>query len=132
MDAAQTKGLTAVYVATVLKPNAWSRLSFGVLRELQSLAEAVDLLSSRSVVRSGSVDNVIWSSGSGEKGRTDSSPTASGSVETESARGERAVPRPCSALEERGRRRRAPIRSAKRSGGRKMGEERSPEESAME
>ena len=73
---------------------------------------------SRSVARSGSVDNVIWSSGSGGEGRTGSSPAAPGSVETEPARGERAALRPRPALEERGRRRRrTPSRSAKRLGG---------------
>ena len=118
VNAVQAKGLAAAYLATALKPNAGSRLSFGALRELQSLqssAEAVDLLMrgrvasgrrrsdpeiprsrsgvtgrrrmvsrtpSRSVVRSGSVDNVIWSSGSGREGRTGSSPAAPGSVET--------------------------------------------------
>ena len=46
---------------------------------------------SRSVARSGSVDNVIWSSGSGGEGRTGSSPAAPGSVEREPARGGRAA-----------------------------------------
>ena len=87
---------------------------------------------SRSVARSGSVNNVIWSSGSGGEGRTGSSPAAPGSVGTEPARGGRAAPRPRPALEERGRRRRTPSRSAKRPGGRKMGEERPPERSAVE
>ena len=87
---------------------------------------------SRSVARSGSVVIVVWSSGSGGEGRTGSSPAAPGSVETEPTRGERAAPCPRPALEERGRRRGTPTRSAKRLGGRKMGKERPPEGSAVE
>ena len=55
VDAAQAKGLAAAYLATALKPNAGSRLSFGVLRELQSLAEAVDLLMRGRVASAGDV-----------------------------------------------------------------------------
>ena len=44
VDAVQAKGLAAAYLATALKPQAGGRFSFGALRELQSLAEAVDLL----------------------------------------------------------------------------------------
>ena len=55
VDAAQAKGLAAAYLATNLKPNAGSRLSFGALRELQSLAEAVDLLMRGRVASAGDV-----------------------------------------------------------------------------
>ena len=54
VDAVQAKGLAA-YLATALKPNAGSRLSFGALRELQSLAEAVDLLMRGRVASAGDV-----------------------------------------------------------------------------
>ena len=52
VDAVQAKGLAAAYLA---KPNAGSRLSFGALRELQSLAEAVDLLMRGRVASAGEV-----------------------------------------------------------------------------
>ena len=55
VDAVQAKGLAAAYLATALKPNAGSRLSFGALRELQSLAEAVDLLMRGRVASAGDV-----------------------------------------------------------------------------
>ena len=81
---------------------------------------------SRSVARSDSVDNVIWSSGSGSEGRTSSSPAAPGSMETEPTNKNR----PRSALEERGRRRRTASRSAKKPGEKE--EDRPPEGSTVE
>ena len=44
VDAVQAKGIAAAYLSTARKPNAGSRLGFRNVRELQSLAEAVDLL----------------------------------------------------------------------------------------
>ena len=55
VDAVQAKGLAAAYLATALKPNAGSKLSFGALRELQSLAESVDLLMRGRVASAGDV-----------------------------------------------------------------------------
>ena len=57
VDAVQAKGLAAAYLATALKPNAGSRLSFGALRKLQSSAEAVDLLMRGRVVSAGDVSD---------------------------------------------------------------------------
>ena len=44
VDAVQAKGVAATYLSTALKANAGSRLGFRNIRELQSLAEVVDLL----------------------------------------------------------------------------------------
>ena len=55
VDAVQAKGLAAAYLATALKPNAGSKLSFAALRELQSLGEAVDLLMRARVASAGDV-----------------------------------------------------------------------------
>ena len=55
VDAVQAKGLAAACLAAALKPNAGSRLSFGALRELQSLAEALDLLMRGRVASAGDV-----------------------------------------------------------------------------
>ena len=51
----QAKGLAGADLATALKPNARSKLNFKTLRELQSLAEAVDLLIRGRVASAGDV-----------------------------------------------------------------------------
>ena len=55
VDAVQAKGVAAAYLSTALKPNAGSRLGFRNIRELQSLAEAVDLLMRGRVASAGDV-----------------------------------------------------------------------------
>ena len=84
---------------------------------------------SRSVARSGSVDNVIWSSGSGGEGRTGLSPAAPGSLETKPARGERGAPRPRPAL---GSKKKNPEQIGKEAGRTEDGGGATPEGSAVE
>ena len=55
VDAVQAKGVAAAHFSTALKPNAGSRLGFRNIRELQSLAEAVDLLMRGRVASAGDV-----------------------------------------------------------------------------
>ena len=55
VDAVQAKGIAAAYLSTALKPNAGSRLGFRNIRELQSSAEAVDLLMRGRVASAGDV-----------------------------------------------------------------------------
>ena len=88
---------------------------------------------SRSVARSGSVDSVIWSSGSDDQSRARFPPIAPEPEDTESqakARGGTAARGPPPSLEERGGRRRTSSRSTKRPTKHKMGKERPHEGSA--
>ena len=55
VDAVQAKGVAAACLSTSPKPNAGSRLGFRNIRELQSLAEAVDLLMRGRVASAGDV-----------------------------------------------------------------------------
>ena len=55
VDAVRAKGLAGAHIATALKPNAGSELNFKTLQELQSLAEAVDLLMRGRVASAGDV-----------------------------------------------------------------------------
>ena len=126
------------------------------LRELQSSAEAVDLLMGGRVasaidvliqrfraVEAASLEEGGWSVARHLEVLPEAAVSTMSSglrVKAEQARlrqrqghwkrspreGERGTLRPRSALEERGRRRRTPSRPAKRLGGRKMGEERPP------
>ena len=55
VDAVRANGLAGVYLATALKPSVGSKLNVKTLRELQSLAEAVDLLMRGRVASAGDV-----------------------------------------------------------------------------
>ena len=155
VHAVQAKGVATAYLSTALKPNAGSRLGFRNIRELQSLAEAVDLPMRGRVASAGDVliqrfralEAAALEEGGWSLARhLELLPDAAVSTVSSGLRGvmikaERdslrlrqslRIRSPTPSLEERGRRRTTQSRSVEDPGGTKIEKERPPMRPATE